>query len=62
MTNLEIKQLIIKQAENYSLLAWRYVENEDYTNARKQEAKAEALNVLFWAIVDEEEKERGNNE
>ncbi len=57
MTNLEIKQLIIKQAENYSLLAWRYAENKDYTNARKQEAKAEALNVLFWAILDEEEKE-----
>ena len=62
LSSIEIKELIVKQEENYNSLAWRYAENEDYENARKQEAKAEALNVLFWAIVDKEERAKDEQE
>ena len=49
-----VMEIIIEKEKFLSQLAWNYVQSDQIKKAQVIELKLEALNDLFWALVDEE--------
>lgn len=48
-----VLKIIIEKEQNLSRLAWNYVQSNQIKKAQEIELKLEALNDLFWALLDE---------
>lgn len=48
-----VMQIIVEKEKYLSQLAWNYVQSEQIKKAQEIELKLEALNDLFWALLEE---------
>lgn len=47
-------EIIIDKEKYYSKLAWNYVQSDQLEKAHEIAFKIEALNEIYWQLIDEE--------
>ena len=54
MTLERVMEIIIDKEKYYSKLAWNYVQSDQLEKATEIAFKIEALNEIYWQLLDEE--------